>query len=244
SLRDIVQQADEEENNNRIGRREEDENQNQNQNPNRTEDREEDRVVITREAREANRAAEAEQEEQERQVEEPEDQQGEERGAAQILEDLEEDNVRGVRGLDDPAGAEAVQPNPQNEQGGASIRDLADTSGATDRFARAESGLDSDRDLTQEAQDEILPARIDRQNVSEAVQGQREQRDEAEAAEEPLLETPPQGVQPSDETAGAESARAAEAPTGGAENEEDEQQQQPDPAAVQTQIGQNVDRLI
>ncbi|MEE9259432.1 MAG: hypothetical protein V3U37_07785, partial [Nitrospinaceae bacterium] len=51
SLRDIVQQVDEEEDNNRIGRREEDENQK----PNRTEDQEEDRVVITREAREANR---------------------------------------------------------------------------------------------------------------------------------------------------------------------------------------------
>lgn len=239
SLRELTEKADEEKQNGVESRKEAEKGK-------RTQGREGDQVAITEEARKASQAAEADT--QDRRIESRAQERRTERGAAQVLEDLEQDNARGVRGTENSAAEAKVETRSGKDP--ESIRSLGDTAGAAARFGKKDSGLDSDRNLVQESKERVLPAKIEQKNVVAAIDDDREQRQKAEAAKEPLFVTPEQNIQASEESdntrssGGAEEASAREDDVSKSKDEERQQQQQADPASVETEIGQNVDRLI
>ena len=161
-------------------------------------------------------------------------------------------NEQPVRDQDNVRPPEEGQKNPQEARQAASqetdadqasIRDLADTAGANRTAENAET-LTGSPDRLAELNEDIRPTHAVRQRTTQEAQEARAETIEEEARRsEPLFEiasTNP--VQELQEIEVDDLQNAAEEETGFQQQEEDEQQA--NPAAVQTEVGQNIDRLV
>ena len=161
-------------------------------------------------------------------------------------------NEQPVRDQDNVRPPEEGQENPQEARQAASqetdadrasIRDLADTAGANRTAENAET-LTGAPDRLAELNEDIRPTHAVRQRTTQEAQEARAETIEEEARRsEPLFEiasTNP--VRELQEREVDDLQNAAEEETGFQQQEEDEQQA--NPAAVQTEVGQNIDRLV
>lgn len=230
-----------------------------------------DRVEITAEAREQRRAEEVERGEEanstaaEEDVDTPpvRDQQGSERSAQQQAESQEDDaSARGFAPESASVGAQAVvakqSDSPVNNPPGTAntdIRGLGNTAGAQGAGTRQE---EVENPIVKEAREsrETISPNTQNINVQDAIVNDREQRAAADRKGQPLLDNPTPFTPPEEATGvaqltevNAERVNAAvegnrEAAREERNSERLDQEPRTSPSAVQTEVGQNVDRLI
>ena len=230
-----------------------------------------DRVEITAEAREQRRAEGVERGEEanstaaEEDVDTPpvRDQQGSERSAQQQAGSQEDDaSTRGFAPESASAGAQAVvakqSDSPVNNPPGTpntDIRGLGNTAGAQGAGTRQEK---TENPIVQEAREsrETISPNTPNVNVQDAIDRDREQRAAADRKGQPLLDnptpfTPPEKasgiaklVEVNEERVNAAVETNREEASAERNSARLDQEPQTSPSAVQTEVGQNVDRLI
>ncbi|KMP12036.1 hypothetical protein UZ36_02410 [Candidatus Nitromaritima sp. SCGC AAA799-C22] len=231
---------------------------------NRVQAENDDRVEITAEAREQNQAERADGGErgpvgrtENQDTPEVDDQQGAERGARQRVENQEDENARGFAPEDATAGAQSVvsrqsdsevnnPPGTPNDE----IRNLGNTAESRDgtRLAEVENPVVEEA----RAATEPTPTGVQQQTVREALDETEEQQARVEAREAPLFDQPTPFEAGENQPVSVEEIvqedldRATEPPPPLEQQQSDRLDQEPreNPAAVQTEVGQNVDRLI
>ena len=207
----------------------------------------EDRVLISRETQEPNRESRVEN--GSRNVDNlrpPTEQRANERGAAQRLNDQNEVNAPGERNYEGGANRIKAEGSPSNtgqevnsERNRTAAREEAEV---RDRIKKEASDNKNAEVQLREFQnkDEI---RIEPKNVAKSVEEVEGQRERAEAAQEPVFETPSQKIIQNEAPAGgAERVRSAESDARA--DQTGSNRQPPNPTSVQTETGQNIDDLI
>lgn len=166
-----------------------------------------------------------------------------ERGAAQVLEDLENDNARGVRDRKEAEIRLEESNAPENEEAVPSPSGRADAPEGRevrDEFKKQDAERKSAEVQLRNFQkkDEI---RIEPKVVSETVDDIETRRDKAEAASEPALKPPSQKITPSGVS---ESQPRTSGKSNVTKNQEESVRPAPDPTSAQTERGLNIDDLI
>lgn len=166
-----------------------------------------------------------------------------ERGAAQVLEDLENDNARGVRDRKEAEIRLQESDAPEEEKAVPSPGGRADAPEGREvrnEFKRQDAERKSAEVQLRNFQkkDEI---RIEPKVVSETVDDIETRRDKAEAASEPALKPPSQKII---QSGVSESQPRTSGTSNAAKNKDESVRPPPDPTSAQTQRGLNVDDLV
>ncbi len=168
-----------------------------------------------------------------------------ERGAAQVIENLEEDNARGVRGFEEAAvDVEPADASRRERQTRIETQENAASAQVQREAAQSEASRADDRAGAQESLREFETRdqeRIEPQQVSETVREQGDRAAQEARDREPAVET--QRVVQAGPT-GLEPQTRSEETVSSGDGQIDESAEAPDPASVQTERGQNIDDLI
>lgn len=229
-----------------------------------------DRVEITAEAKEQNRAdrgadgkrTNSSTPNRSRETPEVEDQQGAERGAQQKVQNARDENERGLGSvIEADAGAQAVvsrqSDSPVNNPPGRpneDIRGLSNTAESQGGSQRAEAEDPVAREVRESRQ--ITQSSVGGQNIREAkesLEASEERQERVEKREAPLFNSPTPFEVDRKEPADAEQVAETDQDRLAQPTEPNEQEQSnrldqepppTSPASVQTEVGQNLDRLI